>query len=277
MPDSLQFQNSIPQPFLRKISQPQEQINDTLDTIVTVQKSAKKQHFFTEKSNQAYKNEALQSNNTDWVYGSFALILLLIVLIRVFFAQSLKDLFSSLISNVKLKSFEKDGRIFKETFSYLFLLVYSIGIAFGLIMIINFFEILTFESDGQQMLVFFISFVAVFTFIILKTILILSSGVLFKTIDISIHYAVNMLVHSFITVSIFIPFLVLYYFSNIPAFLYISIAIYAIMLIVRLLKGIAIAIGNSIFSLFHLILYICTLEILPVLLILEMARRVIIQ
>lgn len=273
MSEILFAQNNISTPFLKKIAEPMEETDSiSVDTLPEVE-AEQSVHFFTDKGQKEFSEVEFEPRNTDWVYGSFAGILLLIVLLRIFYLQRIKDLFSTVISLKKLELFEKEGFIFKDAFSYIYLLIFSIG--FALLLYFSLFEFgyLKDTEESRQTIYFVVLLGGTLIYMFLKTGLILMSGVLFKTIETSVSYAANMLTSAFLNVTVFIPVLVVYYFTEQSFFLYAAISIYSILLTMRIIKSVAIGRSNVIFSLFHLILYICTLEILPVLLVFEIAWR----
>jgi hypothetical protein len=60
---------------------------------------------------------------------------------------------------------------------------------------------------------------------------------------------------------------------NSPITLYIAICIVFLLFIYRFFRGLSIGTGNTKFSLFHLFLYLCTLEILPYMIVAKLVLK----
>jgi hypothetical protein len=100
-------------------------------------------------------------------------------------------------------------------------------------------------------------------FSLLKIFVIWLTGITFKNIDTAKEYIQNILIYNLALGILLLPLLLLIIYSYHELFLYIAGGLALIMMMLRFTRGIAIGLSDSKFSLIHLFLYLCTLEILP--------------
>jgi hypothetical protein len=106
-----------------------------------------------------------------------------------------------------------------------------------------------------------------------KALLIGFSGILFKTTEHTHAYRLNALIFNHSTGMILFPVLLITIYWKFMPFIWITVVIFFIMLIYKFIRSISIGLSNSKFSIFYLILYLCTLEILPVVLLVKIIRQ----
>lgn len=201
----------------------------------------------------------------DWLYGSFAIILVIIVILKIFYSIQINSLFKSFFTQgfskpeIRLYPFKFD------MFSVLFIFLYSM--AYGLMLLFSLKELttLSFIEKNPPELLFFSFSLAFLSIILMRFVLIRLTGTVFSVFDESIIYQDQMLASAFISSAFIVPLIVVYAFSSLSVFLIFALFLMVAIIVVRLLRSINISISLESFSVFHFILYICTLEILPLL------------
>jgi len=88
-------------------------------------------------------------------------------------------------------------------------------------------------------------------------------SVTFKNIDTAKEYIQNILIYNLVLGILLLPLLLLIIYTYHELFLFIAGGLAIFILGLRFIRGIAIGLSDSKFSLIHLFLYLCTLEILP--------------
>jgi hypothetical protein len=88
--------------------------------------------------------------------------------------------------------------------------------------------------------------------------------VTFKNKETAKEYIQNILIYNLVTGIILLPLLLLIIYTYHELFLYMAGGLILIMIFLRFIRGVAIGLSDTKFSLFHLFLYLCTLEILPI-------------
>jgi hypothetical protein len=93
------------------------------------------------------------------------------------------------------------------------------------------------------------------------------ASLLFKNPGTASENIQNIIIFNLTGGMLLLPLLLLSHYSSKALFLNISIGIISILLIIKLYRSFLIGLADQKFSLFHLFLYLCTLEILPILVI----------
>ena len=96
-----------------------------------------------------------------------------------------------------------------------------------------------------------------------KIVFIQLTALLFQTQKSSFELLLNIIVFNLALGVIILPFITLFIYTQFLIFLQLSIAIYAIGIILRLFRELQVGLSGSIFSVLHLFLYLCTLEFVP--------------
>lgn len=112
----------------------------------------------------------------------------------------------------------------------------------------------------------------IISWLLIRLVLIRMLGWTFKNFEITSQYLMNSMAFHFIMGIILLPLLVISAYTFIPAFIYLSLGIAGILFILRLFRGIIIGLSDTNFSIFYLFFYLCTVEILPILVIVKLAK-----
>jgi hypothetical protein len=107
----------------------------------------------------------------------------------------------------------------------------------------------------------------------LKSLLIYTSGIIFKTAESSRAYQLNTLIFNQITGIAIFPFALMAFYWENTTFLIIGVVIVSLLFGYRLFRGILTGLANKNYNLLYLFLYLCTLEILPLLLLVKVVSK----
>jgi hypothetical protein len=121
------------------------------------------------------------------------------------------------------------------------------------------------DKTWQDILLYLQILGAYWAFLFFKFILILSAGFIFRNPDTAREYIKNIIIFNLIGGIVLLPLMLLIQYGSREIFIFFAYGIIALLLIIRFIRGFIIGLSDQKFSLYHLFLYLCTLEILPVL------------
>jgi hypothetical protein len=205
---------------------------------------------------------AKQGTTADYTISAMLLCLLIFTWVQRFYAKRLRQVFKAAFLPRYLNQLERDGNLFTERISLglsvVFVLVFTLALGqiaenkFGL----------GFSSENGVLL-YLLLCGAVCSIWLVKSSLIKILGIIFKTELYSQAYLFNNLIFNMITgIILFFPVVMTAYVDP-EVYTWVSIVIIFILLIYKSLRGIIIGLSNSDFSVLYLFVYLCTLEILP--------------
>jgi hypothetical protein len=155
----------------------------------------------------------------------------------------------------------REGNIFNERVSIVLFLIYLIAFSIFLYEGLKIFSQVTgFIPD----FIFYLKLLAgIFLFWIAKVAVIQITGMIFTTQKRSFEYLLNAYMINLIIGLFLVCILLPMIYLNGKVFFFIGMGFLLIMFVFKLVKGITIGFSFAKFSRFHLFLYLCTLEILP--------------
>lgn len=222
--------------------------------------------FFTARGRTTENEPELRKEpDKDWIYGSFALILVMIFILRLLYATQINGMLRSFLFPGKMGA---EGRVFEfrmNLFSVLFTLIYSLTFGLLIFSVLEGYHLLPPLQPSDATLIFFAVSAAVALMFILKITMIRFAGALFYTREPAMMYNDHLLISAFTTTTLIIPLLVINTFSSSPVFLIITLGVAVILALVRIFRAFGVGFLVRGYSLFHFILYFCTLEMLPLL------------
>lgn len=225
--------------------------------------------FFTSQSMHSKDFEPVPriKTDSDWLYGSFAMILFLIVLLRIAWPLQLKALFGAI--SFRFRS-QPDQRVFEfkpDLFSVIFMLIYSSIYSLLLMSLLQGFNWLPALHPGDAVQIYFICALALLLLLIFKIALIAFTSRVFGLTIAGVFYQDHLLVSGFISAALMLPLVVINAFSASMVFVIMALIISIVLTIARVIRMAGVRVATDSFSYLHFILYFCTLEILPLLII----------
>ena len=202
----------------------------------------------------------------DWFLGIFLLLTLLFIWIRVFYSKFFGTLASS------LGSFQISAKLFREKNVLVHRVSIVLDFVYILVISVFLYEFAVHFSLAQAKISPFRLFLVFLNFIIFYTLLRLFvlrlTGYLFMVQPVFSEYIHNtFVINKGLGIALFPVIIMAHYFPNqlIPVVLILGMILYFAAFIFKSIRGYQIIIRKDIF-IFYLILYLCTLEILPLLL-----------
>jgi len=215
---------------------------------------------------------AIERQTSDWITIVFIACLLALAWIQTIYPKRLTQIFRAVAQPHFINQLEREGNLFRERI--------TLGLGFIYYMISSIFVYQIFNEfilipSGLSNLAFTgMIFSGLFLYQMLKSIVVYSSGVVFATSEHARFYQLNILIFNHMIGVILIPVTILAFYGNSALFLTAGIIIISILLTYRLFRGILTGLANKNYNLFYLFLYLCTLEILPLILLFKVMSKV---
>jgi hypothetical protein len=206
----------------------------------------------------------LLSNQHEWQWVTLGISLLLIAIVRVGSRISFINLQKAFFSLPLFRQMVRDDELFPQGTHWPLLIV-------NVLVTATFFFNITersssdfFSSDGEVSVIVFKIIGILIIYYLLQFLLLKVVGVIFNTKKaISKHrYTINY--YQFISSLFLIPVLIFYIYSSTLSLFYFSLVVWISIYLIRLARGMIIVLDVHGFSRFQIFLYICALEILPV-------------
>lgn len=207
--------------------------------------------------------DAVTRVNEDWITIHFILALMVYAWVRLFYSKRLKQVFRSAIGIRFQGMMIREGNILRERISIALLIIYLISTS--LLAYLFFTRILHYQLlqlTGFKMFSFLMLLVIFFW--ILKNVSNTIIGRIFKNPVIISEYLVTNFILNIATGTILLPILLLAVYLPSVEMVYTGLAVWVIAFIYRLIRLVVTSLTFTKFSLFNRILYLCTFELTPV-------------
>jgi hypothetical protein len=200
----------------------------------------------------------------NWVFWILLAGFVVLTTVRYYHEKRLRLFGSSILKRSAAIQLIRESPIYSHRSFFPMLLIYIISVT---LLIFQSVEITSPGStEGIKTLLVFLEFLGIYVaFSLLKILIIWLISVTFKNKETAKEYIQNILIYNLVTGILLLPLLLLITYTYHELFLYVSGGLILIMIFLRFIRGVAIGLSDSKFSLFHLFLYLCTLEILPLL------------
>lgn len=253
--------------YVPKQQEPQEthqdsfQFNFELKNIPTRQvKKAITNQTTTKVEQVLFVPKEKNKNTNSWETILLLIAFFIIAFIKAFSPTRFRQIFKSLFSFYSAQEVVREEKVFfhRANFSMFFLFVLTSSLFIGNVFGQKYFEALSVFNYLQIAAVILLIYFIKFT----------SSSILASVFSVSgmvSTYIYNVLIYNYLVAFLLLPCLVLMYYSPFnPSVMlnYIIVPLLIIILTFRLLRLYVIGRENSVLN-FYIILYICTLEILP--------------
>jgi hypothetical protein len=250
-------------------------IHTSPDTTCSLQSQAIPKSDFTESiftasqlHHKKFEVRVVRPSHPDWILAIIIFCIILITWARVFYYNRMQQIFRAPFSKRFINQLTRDGNLFRE----------RVAVAMGIVFLLAF-SLLLYEIN-QQILVFTLPHVnglmlfwfLLIIFIVFQTVkvaLIRFLGIIFKTRDVTYRYLLNMLIFSLFTGPVLLIGLILDLYLKSIVILYLCLIIVTLLFAFRFVKGFLIGISLTKFSYLFLFVYLCSLEILPLLVIIK--------
>lgn len=208
-------------------------------------------------------------SNIDWITGLFILVFVLLAFVRSNFNRRFKNLLNSFFSRRLENQFLKEGNIFKERLVFPLMTIFLLVISLFAYQSLEFFNI---EIERYTELHSFLFIFASIAVIILgRAILRFFLGTVFRTLHKTYEQMVNIFIYDVFNSILLIPLLLTAAYNPMKNVFVAGFVLIAIIYLLRIIRLTIIGAKNTKFSGYYLFLYLCTAEIIPVLVIGKLA------
>jgi hypothetical protein len=209
----------------------------------------------------------------DWILGLLLLCFILLARVQVYSKRRLRQIMMAPYSKRFLNQLVRDGDLFSERISLATGFLYFITVSLFIYQLTEFF----FTREPERFIGGFTLFALICIFLtgfwVLKITLIWFLSFIFRTRQTSREYLLNILIFNILTGIFLLPFLVFMVYLKCAVFLWICVIIFALFFFFRLIRGFLIGISITKFSWLFLFVYLCTLEILPLIVLLKFVLK----
>lgn len=213
-------------------------------------------------------NSVAKVQRPAWILVSILVLLVSIGLVRIFFYINFHNIVYGFYNDRILAQINKEDNIL-TSWPYIFLyLIFSLSLG----LFISLYQSYVLHQKDVEFSVFLKISVVIGLLFLLKIIFIRMIGILFEVEKIIREYTVFLYLFYFNSVLILMPLLLLVTFMPSLYFNFLLILFILIIVILFLYRGfktILLLIGGLRFSIFYFILYLCTLEIAPILILVK--------
>lgn len=210
-----------------------------------------------------FQPRTLPFGNEDWITVHIILILMVYAWIRLFYNKRLKQVLRSSAGIRFQGMMAREGNILRERISIALMIVYLVSTS--LLVYLFFTRILNFELFQLKSFQLFslIMLIVIFSWI-LKNLGNTILGKIFRNPVILSEYLLTNFVFNVATGSILLPIVILAIYLPSVDMIYIGLIVWGLAFLYRLIRLVATSISYTKFSFFNRILYLCTFELTPV-------------
>lgn len=226
--------------------------------------------LFTSHTLQArnYKPLENQKFQPDWIFGVFLFAFILLAWSNFFYFNRLKQITLAPISKRFINQLIRDGNLFKERISVTLSIIYFLSFALLLYQANQLIVKLPLWNI-RGILLYLLIIGSLVTFWLIKIGLIRLLGTIFKTSSTTHDYLLNLLIFSIIDGILLLPLLVFIVYLKSIILLYIALSTCVFLFLFRFLRGFFIGLTLTKFSYLFLFVYLCSLEMLPLLILIK--------
>ncbi|MBN2237197.1 MAG: DUF4271 domain-containing protein, partial [Bacteroidales bacterium] len=191
-----------------------------------------------------------------------------VVFARQFYTLRLEQIFKSILSSSHVKQLHREGNLVKHGYPIILLFMFSFSLALFMFQLLReLYPHSFYFSVGQGFLLVLGATVAYF---IGKFLTIWYLGVLFQTKQDTYRYLTDQFLFQISASFVLLPLLILYIYSGYQFFVLVAIIVLSLLWIYRLQRAFVIGLACTNFSRSYLFLYLCTLEVLPLLILFKL-------
>ncbi|MCX6306153.1 MAG: DUF4271 domain-containing protein [Bacteroidetes bacterium] len=250
-------------------------ISSSPDTTLTMQSIAFPKQVFVKTIFQSHQLQPsdfqvnqVRNNQPDWVLAILVVCVILLAWVQVFYHKRLQQIFRAPFSRRFINQLTRDGNLFME----------RIAVALGIVYILAF-SLFLYEFNEQVLKLSFhgITGIPLYWLITLLNIGVLAAklalvqflGIIFKTKETTHNYLLNLLIFALLSGPLLLATLIFIVYLKSVLLLYICLAVFSLMLVLRFIRGFFIGMALTKFSYLFLFVYLCSLEILPLLVLIK--------
>lgn len=241
-----------------------------INEISSVNKDSITERFLTITSQKpaVINPQLIKNQQSDWLVGILIFCFFVISYIRITRKKYVKDMLLGLYSRPMFRQMIREGALYSSGLVFPMTLVVLLTYSVFTYQIINHINPSVLANTVQIQLLSYL-FGGILVLLLTKTLLVRGAGFLFKTSELAEEYASNSYYFHIVTAVSLLPFLFFSIFDKSSILIYLSLFVTALLFIYRILRGILISLEMQKYSPYQNLLYLCTLEFLPILVIIK--------
>lgn len=213
--------------------------------------------------------------SNDWITIHLIIALGLIAWVRAFYNKRLKIIAMAFLSERNFSLVSREGNLFKERIAIPLLIGYLISMSLFIYQLLHFYQAKSiFGFDGLKL--FSIIMILVLVYWVFKYLLIYFLGTVFKNYAIALDYQLTNFIFTLIMGIILLPVVVIAVYFPSAYIIYLGIILLSLSFLYRVLREVAKGFIYTKFSTFYKLLYLCTFEILPIIVFMKLVMSVLI-
>ncbi|MFH1118424.1 MAG: DUF4271 domain-containing protein [Bacteroidota bacterium] len=246
---------------LKEIILPEE----SFDSVPKLPVYDKPSIFAASKVNPVKINpEIRQNHNLDWLTALFLVCLVLLAWIKYYNLRRIKQVFRAVIARHNVNQLVRDGNLPEERITPGLALIYITCLAVVLYQF-GYNSMSTWLGITIPSVIFLVFFGGITFLWILKIAVIKGTGIIFRTKQDTSELILTNLIYNAAGGIVIFPFVITGYYTGSIIILKIAVGILLTGMGFRFFRSLSVGITAQSFSVLYLFLYLCTLEILPVL------------
>jgi hypothetical protein len=214
----------------------------------------------------------VNKQSTDWITFLFFTCLIILAWIQTYFSKRLSQVFRAAALPHAVNQLEREGDLFRQRISL------GLGFIYYIVGAIFIFQIFSAYNEApagmSNMLITAMILGSLFLYQMLKSTMIYLLGYVFNNKESARAYQLNTLIFNHITGIFLLPITIIAFYWGNVAILNIGILIVLLLALYGLYRGVLTGLSDKNYNLFYLFLYLCTLEILPLLLIYKVISKI---
>ena len=232
--------------------------------------------FSTAVHESVHMRPVLSDQYTDWALPVFLVSFIILAWIQFFYQKKFHQFIKGLFSIRTVNQLIREGNIMNKWMAIGLGVIFLSSLTLFLFQVI---ENLFSPSDLFLKTQFSLLIIALLIvgLILIKLFIIRTTGLLFNTNNASSKYIINAFVFNLNLGVFLLPIIIIMAYSPINGIIYPGIGFLALIFVYRLFRGVLIGITYTNFSQIYIILYLCTVEILPTLIITKIAMKYLID
>lgn len=211
-----------------------------------------------------------KTDNYSWIFVVFILVIISFIIFSKTNTKRTRDLLSYAFSNKKINTLSKEAGLLNEISLFLGVLVFIPMFSLVLFSLLEYYSGLDFFGISSNLIIYCLIFLGSILFFFTKNLLVYGIGIIFNSKYKIKLYITNQILFYAIKGFVLLPFVFLYFFLNIfqpEVLLFTILILYLILFIIRLIRGFYLTLNDSKFSRVYLFIYLCSLELLPLVII----------
>lgn len=213
----------------------------------------------------------ISNHQPDWMLGLFILWIGLLSWTRYFYGKRVQHIFASPFSRRAQNQLLREGDLFSERLTLALGITYFLGMTFLFYQVHGYLFNYAIPSPFTPVTLYLFFLGALIAYWFVKILLMLFLGSVFKTKTTTQEYLINLIVINGMSGFLLLPIVLAIVYLHSHLAIQIAIIFVAFLFILRFVKGFLTGLTLTKFSYIFLFVYLCALEIVPLILVIKIS------